>query len=800
MPIREISRPMLYALVAALCATTAGCNSGPPRQHDAEILKRLGVAFEQYASTSKRETWPPMGTGPNLFRPDMDVLAPYIKHDQELIDYLSGNTGVEICYLGYAVTMEGLAHDLLDRWADKGLEITQGKHVTLDQARISAGEDMPVLTRLVPRLHLGVGRFLATIIGNPAGVRVRIPVAWEMPQDQGRPNCGGWVLFMDGHTEWVPSPGRFPMSPDFIAHLGEMRDSPEEDWRTLAAARRSEPIRQAIQPLLDGGILVDHMESRSALALCSGFTCDSEPSVNIEGCKGYRVEFLVDSVGNWLLLEPVEAPVPLSFVVFPYKGKPSNALLGQINWGDAERNASNCTVDLGRGAGLRWFGCGPPAYLKSVQGHLGLRAGQDCYEELVRSLRSISEGRLRRATLFALAQCGEQALPFLEKEVSHSKWLQPEEAAEVLGHIPGTRAGELLRTLCERAPECAPATLILPRKECRSVYLEILRAEARRAEPREPWPPVNPAVYEAAARFCGAEARPVLAAIRDGAQEYPKRWGPDAPYAQLALDGWPDLGGLVRAAVEVPRDAAPRLQDWGRSRGFTKIRAAHLRWSEALDFDTGRVFRLPDHAELTRSWKKKASWMRESGCDVVGGGSLTPCDMTRFPTVRRYGPEPPEGAPPEVEVFRFTTREGAQGVAYTAEGGFSKSHGPATRVFYTLARTDMQWDAKNWRSAPMTENPEDKGTLSAQYVRISEIQGAVLEYAQDHGDEWPDTLEQVLDGGHLHAPDRKAFLAQYDYVRPRISLKHLRAMPRPEWADHRPDYEEAIVINDRFDR
>jgi hypothetical protein len=337
--------------------------------------------------------------------------------------------------------------------------------------------------------------------------------------------------------------------------------------------------------------------------------------------------------------------------------------------------------------------------LKSVQHSLGLQDGQDCCEELVASLRSKSEGHLRRATLYVLAQFEEQARPFLTE-------------------------------------------------------------------------------------------------IGDRDRESIASFAPPAPGAQSALNGWPKKEGQVRSAAEVPRDDAPRLRKWSGTEGFSGLSFAHLRWDECLDFDTGRVFRLPDHVELAGTWEKTAAWMRESGCDVIEGRLLAWCDMTRFPAVKTYGPLRIDRAETTVEVSRFVTREGTHGVACAMRSRPGKSNF-STRIHYALAREGVQWDAKEWQPTAVEEDHTDWGSPPPHLAQIREIQVAVLEYALDHGNEWPNTLEQVLDGKYLDVSDREVFLNRYEYVRPWITLEQLKALRLPSYWNGRPDYETAIVVNDR---
>lgn len=85
-------------------------------------------------------------------------------------------------------------------------------------ALLYVGPDLSDLMICQP-LREGVERFFITDIGNPAGAaetQTRIPVMMERPELHGD---GGHVLYMDGHVEFVPYPGRFPMTQKFIEGL-----------------------------------------------------------------------------------------------------------------------------------------------------------------------------------------------------------------------------------------------------------------------------------------------------------------------------------------------------------------------------------------------------------------------------------------------------------------------------------------------------------------------------------------------------------------------------------------------------
>ena len=83
---------------------------------------------------------------------------------------------------------------------------------------------------MIRRLTFGVDRFLITDInavlnGKPSPAS-EIPVIWEWPSNHGN---GGNVLYLDGHVEFVPYPGKFPMTERFVEALRETEPEFNED-------------------------------------------------------------------------------------------------------------------------------------------------------------------------------------------------------------------------------------------------------------------------------------------------------------------------------------------------------------------------------------------------------------------------------------------------------------------------------------------------------------------------------------------------------------------------------------------
>lgn len=91
----------------------------------------------------------------------------------------------------------------------------QGDRATI----LSGATPLPHEQHLYKALRMGVERFLITEIMNPFSsemIQSHSPIIIERPELHGD---GGHVLFMDGHVEFVPYPGPFPMTEKFIDGL-----------------------------------------------------------------------------------------------------------------------------------------------------------------------------------------------------------------------------------------------------------------------------------------------------------------------------------------------------------------------------------------------------------------------------------------------------------------------------------------------------------------------------------------------------------------------------------------------------
>ncbi len=177
-------------------------------------LQQVGIIFKMFANESKGLIYPPLASQYGAFYPDPSLLYPEYITDPATLAALTGKQDVRLCYFGYAIEDEAVATAFLDAYEEYGPEGLKGEDLTLDEAGAEEND-----TKTVFRLREGVERFLITDINEAdasAKAQSRLPVAWEVPA--GTENAA-WVLYMDGHAEWKPYPGEFPMTEALITRV-----------------------------------------------------------------------------------------------------------------------------------------------------------------------------------------------------------------------------------------------------------------------------------------------------------------------------------------------------------------------------------------------------------------------------------------------------------------------------------------------------------------------------------------------------------------------------------------------------
>ena len=198
-------------------------------------LKQFGIVLKMFANESKGEFFPPLDVRPGHLMMRSDQVFPEYIYDaspfvspahpqaKKYLEQAEQNPFAVIddhsyWYLGYAVPDEktGLAYVE----AYKSL-IKSGKVPDTDLKNTQVGD--------IHRLREGVERYFVSDINNPAAaaqVQARIPVMIERP---GLQKGGSCVLFMDGHTEFIEYPGRFPMTERFIRALQSIEELKKQE-------------------------------------------------------------------------------------------------------------------------------------------------------------------------------------------------------------------------------------------------------------------------------------------------------------------------------------------------------------------------------------------------------------------------------------------------------------------------------------------------------------------------------------------------------------------------------------------
>jgi prepilin-type processing-associated H-X9-DG protein len=228
-------------------------------------LKTIWDAIKVYAYESPGELFPPLAHDAGRLMFDAGTMYPDILHDStvlvspahpdasELLNNPTDNAALiddhSYWYLGYVVLTNRSFQSFVDDykiaimkgeptperneiWPEFADEILQRRQAlgptgwasgTLDvfsrTSEVFVEEDQRNF-RL--RLSDGVVRHYSFAFENPLASlerAARAPILIERPELHGD---GGHVLYLDGHVEFVPYPGKFPMTKEFIAGLREI--------------------------------------------------------------------------------------------------------------------------------------------------------------------------------------------------------------------------------------------------------------------------------------------------------------------------------------------------------------------------------------------------------------------------------------------------------------------------------------------------------------------------------------------------------------------------------------------------
>ena len=136
-------------------------------------------------------------------------------------------------YFGYLLPNEKIAAAFLQAYHALA---QSGQPLQLGEKLSAGGVD-------IPRLRVGVEELLQSDINDAdeaAAVKARIPVMIERP---GFHDGGSNVLFLDGHVEFLPYPGPFPMTEAFIEGLRALEEQldPMTESEAQAGASQDAP-------------------------------------------------------------------------------------------------------------------------------------------------------------------------------------------------------------------------------------------------------------------------------------------------------------------------------------------------------------------------------------------------------------------------------------------------------------------------------------------------------------------------------------------------------------------------------
>ena len=175
------------------------------------MMKQMGIVFKMFANEAARTEFPPISRTYGRLFPETEAIFPEYASDTILLNQLAGAGEEKFCYLGYAIEDEAAAMAFLDAYESVGPEEMQGDDLVIGSE--TGDTDPTVLHRI-------------QVDGEFSDRQSSIPVLWQVPEPES--GDGGWVLFMDGHTEWRTYPGEFPMTETFVRRVRALQDGAVE--------------------------------------------------------------------------------------------------------------------------------------------------------------------------------------------------------------------------------------------------------------------------------------------------------------------------------------------------------------------------------------------------------------------------------------------------------------------------------------------------------------------------------------------------------------------------------------------
>jgi len=366
---------LAFLTIGGMRVATKAMNAAERSAHQ-NALKQIGLAFKLYAENDPEGRWP--NRAKDAWLPDMDQFGPYLEKagcTQETLDYLQGERGIQLCYLGYAVKDSHYAYAVLEAYQKHGVKAIAGESIIAEPIQRftkTFQKENPYITwgpqqyqhKEIHVLKKDVARYFIHDIMGPAGSsrpQSDIPVLWEIPDTKVQ---GGNVLFMGGHIEFNQYHRRlshhreFPINASFIDCLRE-KDTNKYYLH---------------MDLLDGDIPTDTWTA----------------NIVIDGCEGYCIV-----AGIPLVLFPEDIKLPEEI---------KTNLWSEITGISLPSNPQEFIVDMGTGHGFRWFGLATVPVQEVFRRHFNLEGGDD-------RLQILTE----HEAFYLMPPHGDAALPYLNK-------------------------------------------------------------------------------------------------------------------------------------------------------------------------------------------------------------------------------------------------------------------------------------------------------------------------------------------------------------------------------------------------
>jgi prepilin-type processing-associated H-X9-DG protein len=221
---------ILYALLVLVVSVTlyflGHARLFNERRACEENLKLMASVFRAYMQGNPDGFYPELDPTPGRLAPKWDAVYPkFLKNPYILVCPANKNaptlpanpTAQDVAlvtddhsywYFGYVLPNEEIFQRFVHAYRR---EATAG-NAFLEDLNDGHGS-------LIMRLRDGVAGYFVSDVSGEASFSEKIPIVMERPDNHGG---GGHVLYLDGHIEFIPYPGKYPMTPQVVRMLGSL--------------------------------------------------------------------------------------------------------------------------------------------------------------------------------------------------------------------------------------------------------------------------------------------------------------------------------------------------------------------------------------------------------------------------------------------------------------------------------------------------------------------------------------------------------------------------------------------------